>query len=427
MGRRPRNASREHRTVTAVEVAARYRWIALALAFSSQVSNGLSSQAVAPLAPLFQPELGLTKAEVGFFSSAAYAGAWGLLLVSGSLTDRFGARTMMSLGQVVAGLFMFAMATVGGFFQAMVVMLAVGIGRAMAAPSLTKTIMDFFPPSSRATAMGAKQAAVPLAGIMTASTLPSIALIAGWRWAVAAAGFWILASGLATAILYPSRGRREASAQRKVSALAALGSALRNRGLWSISVISVLFVTVQLATTSYLALYFEEIVLVPMVPDEDTRIVAAGGYLAICQAGGVVGRVVWGAVSDRLFHGRRLPVLAIVGVLGALASWTTGSLASGYPIWVLTAVALALGASSIAWNGLYQALIVETTGRKYAGTGVGLSMTMTQIGTVGGPPLFGYIVDVTGSYRTAWTFLAMLSGMGALAAGLGATRERHVE
>ncbi len=208
---------------------------------------------------------------------------------------------------------------------------------------------------------------------------------------------------------------------------ASVGVVLRNRALWSMSIIALLFAAVQAAAAAYLALYLAEIVLLPVVPNEGARIVAAGGYLALCQAGGVVGRVFWGVASDRLFHGQRLPVLAIIGVLGAIASLMTANLGDGYPTWVLATVAIGLGASSLAYNGLYHALIVETAGSRYAGSGVGMSMTMTQAGTVGGPPLFGFIVDLTGSYQSGWIFLAALSILGALAAGLAGRREKHVE
>src|SRR5450756_2900025 len=69
----------------------------LGVAFIVQFSNALATQGLAPLAPLFQPELGLSKSEVGLFSSIIYAGSWGVLIVAGSLCDRFGLRRLLSL------------------------------------------------------------------------------------------------------------------------------------------------------------------------------------------------------------------------------------------------------------------------------------------------------------------------------------------
>jgi cyanate permease len=40
-----------------------------------------------------------------------------------------------------------------------------------------------------------------------------------------------------------------------------------------------------------------------------------------------------------------------------------------------------------------------------AGRAIGLSMTITFIGNISGPILFGKIIDVTGLYSMAWYFL----------------------
>lgn len=414
-------------SVARMDKISRYSWIALAVGFIGQMGNAFSIQAVAPLAPLFQPELGLTKTEVGFFSSAAFLGAWGVLLAAGSLTDRFGIRKMMSLGQLLSGACMLAMAAVGSFGQALTVLIAAGVGRGLTAPGVTKAVMEWFPPSARATAMGIKQAAVPVAGIITASTLPVLALAIGWRNAMATVGFLIIAGGVAVALLYRSPSYPGQAPPRKAALGAGLGEVLRNRNLWTISIISLMFVSVQLAATTYLALYFAEVVLVSTVPDEGTRVVAAGGYLAVCQAGGVLGRVFWGLVSDRVFRARRLPVLAIVGGFSAGISLLLANLSLAMPLWMLTALIFAYGATAVGWNGLNQALMVEVAGRKYAGTGVGLSLTLTQGGTVGGAPLFGFVVDMTGSYQAGWTFLAALAAAGTLAAILASGMEKQVD
>ena len=118
-------------------------------------------------------------------------------------------------------------------------------------------------------------------------------------------------------------------------------------------------------------------------------------------------------------------MLSIIGSLAAVISVVVGYLAPGCPLWVLAAIVFAYGATAVGWNGLYQALIVETAGRRNAGTGVGLSMTLSQFGTVGGPLLFGFVVDTSGTYQTAWLLLACLSATGTLVSVLGARRETH--
>lgn len=413
--------------MSVVEKVNRYRWTILALAFGGQFGNALVMASVYPLAPLFQPELGLTKAEVGLFTSAAFAGTWGVLIVMGTLTDRLGVRRMMPLGQVVTGLVLFGMSLASGLIHVLIVMFAAGLGRGISHPSITKAIMDWFPPRSRATAMGFKQAGVPAAGIITAATLPVIGLMIGWRLAIAMVGILIILAGIATALLYRDPAPTADARPHRANMRADIKVVIRNRGLWAISSISLLYVLVQLGLTTYLVLYLNDVVLVSAFPDENARLVAAGGFLAICQAGGVIGRISWGLVSDRLFHGRRMLVLAIVGILAATLSWTTSSIGTAIPMGLLGAVVFAYGATAIGWNGLSQAVIVEAAGKRYAATGVGVSMTFSQFGTVAGAPLFGFVVDATGSYQTAWMLLGCFCLGGTVLSILGAKRERGIE
>jgi MFS transporter, ACS family, hexuronate transporter len=287
--------------------------------------------------------------------------------------------------------------------------------------------MDWFPPRSRATAMGLKQTGMPVAGLFTALALPVLGLTLGWRFAVALIGIVIVAGGIVTGLLYRDVEKPGQGAGRRVGLIFELGGLVRNPNIWIIGLISILFVTIQLSFSTYLPLYFKEVVLLPVVPDEAARIVAAGGYLAIAHAGGIFGRVFWGVVSDRVFGGRRMVVLGLVGVICAAAMLGLAYAGTGYPLSLLTALAFVLGATAIGWNGIHQAAMVEAAGRARAATGVGLMMTVSQIGLVAGPPLFGLIVDVSGLYQTAWLVLTGLAVAAVATSFLAARRERHVD
>lgn len=406
------------------EYVSRYRWMALAIAFLAQMSNALSAQSIPPLAPLFQPELGLTKAQIGIFSSAAFAGAWGALVVAGILTDRFGARKMMALGQLLTGAMMLGMAAVGSYTQAVIVMLAAGVGRATTLPGCTKAILEWFSPTARGTAMGVKQSAVPLGGVATALTVPVLGLAFGWRVAVAAVGLWIISYGVITALLYRDAASTGTGPSRKVGVRTTMSQIIRMRSLWLVSLMALLFSLVQLAVSAYLALYFKEVMLADSIPDEGARIVAAGGFLALCQSGGAFGRICWGVVSDRVAHGRRSRVLAVVGTLSALMSLAMAFLPPSTPLWLLTVVVFAYGMGASGWAGLYHAVIVEMTGSKQAATVVGMSATVMQIGTIVGPPTFGLVVDLSGSYRMGWLYLFSVASCCVVMAATGARGER---
>jgi MFS transporter, ACS family, hexuronate transporter len=416
---------KEPHVFSIAETVSRYRWAILVLAFVSQLTATLAGQVIPPLAPLLQSELGLSKVEIGLFSSAAFAGSWGVLLIAGYLTERFGVRALMSLGQIVAGGVMLAMAVAGSFIQALAVMFVVGLTRAVVLPGASKAIMDWFPARERATAMGVKQTGYPAAGILMAATLPALALAVGWRYAIALVGVAVILGGVVTLMLYRDPRGEGITVKVSTGLRQGLSQVMHLPKLWIIAIVATLLVTAQLALVAYLALYFSDVVLLPHVPEEGARIVAAGGFLALLQVGGVVGRVFWGVVSDRAFPGRRMAVLAGIGVAGGLMALAMGYLSPGLPLWMLTVLVFAYGATAVGWNGLYHALVVETGGRAQSAMAVGFAMTLSQIGTVAGPPLFGLIVDLSGSYQAGWLCLGLLSLSGAVVAGLYSRGEKR--
>ena len=88
-------------------------------------------------------------------------------------------------------------------------------------------------------------------------------------------------------------------------------------------------------------------------------------------------------------------------------------LPSGTPAPVLATVILLYGASGLAPSGLYYTLATEQAGRDTQGLGAGLASTFLQLGGTATPPVFGALVDATGSYTAAWGLL-LLGLLGAL-------------
>jgi len=61
-----------------------------------------------------------------------------------------------------------------------------------------------------------------------------------------------------------------------------------------------------------------------------------------------------------------------------------------------------LGVGAVGWGGLFSTLAAETAGPAAAGAAAGVTAAIDNIGIFVGPPLFGLIVDRTGSYAPAW-------------------------
>jgi hypothetical protein len=88
----------------------------------------------------------------------------------------------------------------------------------------------------------------------------------------------------------------------------------------------------------------------------------------------------------------------------------TGTLAllpAAAPEPVLAAALMALGAAAVGWNGVFLAEVARQAPPGKASAATGGVLTCTFLGVVLGPPAFGAIVSLLGSYRTAFILIAM--------------------
>ena len=136
-------------------------------------------------------------------------------------------------------------------------------------------------------------------------------------------------------------------------------------------------------------------------------LVFAASLLAVGQACGGVGRVGFGLVSDRLFGGRRVPVLMMLALLSTGVGVVTAFLSPGMPAWLVAVVVSFLGLGTLSWQGLYLALVAKIVGSDVAGVAIGMTNTVAFVGVVILPPVFGFIADYFHSYQLAWISMAL--------------------
>lgn len=379
----------------------------------AQTAAAVTAMGLAPLATFLQADLGISRTELGILLSACFFGSMIVSVPSGWLTDTLGARPVLIAGLVVGGGLFAAVGLASSLEQAVALLILAGGGLGVISPSTTKAIMYWFSAKVRSTAMGVKQTGIAAGGAIAAATLPAAALMSGgWRAPVVIAGLAAVIVGGLCVFLYrehPHHGRTQS--QGLVMGRSQIGSLLADRRLLRVAGFGLCACVAQSSLIGYLSLFLQEA--------RSMSVVAAGGYLALAQVGGVAGRVCWGLASDRALSGRRRPVLVIVSVSSALLALAMGGAAVTMPDWLLGTTVCLFGLTAIGWNGVYHTLIGEIAGREMAGTAIGFGLLANSIGMIAGPPLFGWIVDTTGSYTLSWSGLgvAALCGL-ALVAGL---------
>jgi MFS transporter, ACS family, hexuronate transporter len=374
----------------------RFRWTILALVSVSHIVGGTAQYGINTLAPFYQDELGLSRAQVGLFFSAFYLAMTGCSFGAGWLADRLGVQKTMLQGHLVLGVCTVGASLAPSFWWAFASFFLAGLGYSFLNPASSKGVMVWFHQDERATAMGIKQTGVPAGGVVTAVLAPQLVLIVGWRGALVALGVVNFLFGA----LFPSLWRDPSNENAgPVYPRISPGKAkLTIRSFLPISCATAVYLVGQMSLITYVPLYLKDAM--------GFSAYRASQALALTQAGAMIGRIGWGVVSDKLFGGRRKVVLVIIGLLSALLISALSFLAPGSSSFVLLSILFVSGICLVGYQGVSYALISELAGKDRTGAALGMMITINAACATLGTPLFGYLVDRTGSYFLAWQTLA---------------------
>lgn len=387
-----------------------YLWIVLPLIFGIQMADTLAGQGIPVLYPFIRNEFGLSRTEIGFITSAYSLGGLASSALAGWLTDCLGVKRIMLISLIGMAVCVAAILLAYSWVIILVVMVFVGVVSSPGYPATTRAVMDWVPTRIRALGMSLKQTGVPAGGALMAVVLPALTLVIGWRMAAASMGLLILAVAIVFLLLY-----REAPQNREAARkfdFSAMKDVFRDRSLVVSNVWATVITGVHFIALSYFMLFLvEKLQISPVM---------AGGLLAISQISSGVGRILWGAVSDFAFRGRRVAVLAITGFL--TVTWLAGIslIGSGVSNVVLFSIAVLIGISALSYQGVFTTLIGELAGAGRIGVTAGVSNTMIRLGILVMPPLFGYVVDASSSYAVGWRVtaaVALVCTLGLLAFG----------
>ena len=383
------------------------RWKILALISVSHIIGAAAQYGINTLAPFYKDELGLSRAQVGLFFSSFYLAMTGASFGTGWLADRLGVRKTTLQGHVLLGLCTMAAAFSQSFEFGCLSFFLAGFGYSFLNPASTIGVMQWFHRDERATAMGAKQTGVPGGGVLAAIVAPSLVLLIGWRGSLAALGVLNLLFGFIFSWLW-----REPAAENVAVAEANHGAVITDGplnvwGLLPISCATAIYLIGQMALITYLPLYLKD--AMGFSP------YWASQALALTQAGAMIGRVGWGVVSDRIFAGRRKIVLIWIGVLSVILFTALSLMGRDSSYFILMAILFLSGVCIVGYQGVSYALIGEIAGKAKTGAGLGMMITINAGAATLGTPMFGYIVDRTGSYPIAWQVLAAGIAIGMLA------------
>jgi predicted MFS family arabinose efflux permease len=386
-----------------------FRWTILALISVSHIIGATAQYGINTLAPFYKDELGLSRAQVGLFFSAFYLAMAGFSLGAGWLADHFGVRKTMLAGHLALGLCTISAALASSFVWGCAIFFFAGLGYSFLNPASSKGVMSWFHREERATAMGIKQTGVPAGGVVTAMLAPQLVLIVGWRGAFAALGLINFFFGFLFSYLWRDP-REEAAATPEIRTSKESERPLTIWRFLPVSCGTAIFLVGQMALITYIPLYLKDVM--------GFSAYWSSQALALTQGGAMMGRIGWGVASDRLFGGRRKTVLILIGLIAMISLFGLGFMTRQSPLYFLLPILFLSGVCLVGYQGVSYALIGELAGTARTGAALGMMITINAACATLGTPLFGYIVDRTGSYGLAWQSLALALAFGVVGLAL---------
>ena len=367
--------------------------------------------------PFIQEDLGASRAELGLIVSGMALGSAGTGLLVGWLVDAVGVRRVQSAALSMAAVAVLLFSQIQSPVQGIGLGIFIGIALAVVVPGYTKAVVSWVAPRARAVATGTIEASFPISGIIGGVFLSFLVVTFGWRSVVAVLAILIALSGAVFFGFYHDKPvSRDMDLGKRNRMGGRLSQVARIWNFWMSVLYGVTQAGVQIVLVSYLVLFLKE--------ELNMSTVLAGTCLAVMMAGSAVGRVGWGIVSDLLLRGSRVKILVLLGILSAGAMSLLAWLPSDTPLVAVFFLVFFVGIAGMASSALRVVFAAELVGPDLTGTAMGFLVTTAQLGNFAVAPLFGLVVDRSGSYALAWWSMAGFAVVGILFLGLLRPRGR---
>lgn len=379
----------------------------IAILMGAHVVGTINVVSVLAMAPIIQLALQLSATEVGLLVTAYYCGQATWSLPAGAFVDRAGVGRVLMMAMVGVAIGTTVVATAWNLSLLLLGMYLMGSGYSFTNPSTAKGVFDWFPQRRRATAMGAKQTGVPLGGVIAAG-LGALAATVDWRLIL----FGIVAITLIFGVVCIAIAEKQKPGSgRHRQPFAGLRDLLGDMNYGRFVLSNLLYNFGQGNFFAFLTLFIRDAVQGSQE--------FASLCLGVAQAASSAARFGWGVVSDTVFRGRRKGLVVGIGLTAVLLLAAMPLADEDWPVLATMLIVAGLGITIASYAGLMQTMSVEAVPARLTGSAVGYNGISTHIGAIIGPPVFGAIVDATGSYTGGWWVTAAVVLIGVCFVGFG--------
>ena len=388
-------------------------WLVLIVLLLFSIAAPLNQYKVPPIMPVLMQAFNVHAGEAGLLMSVYAVAGLVLAIPAGFIFHRAGYRLtpLIAGGSIVLGALLGALSpSMGGLLASRVIE---GIGTSFMAVLAPAVVSMWFAANRRGVAMGIWANWVPLGSITTLIVAPYLTQALSWRavWWFGA-GYALVVTVLCLLFVGPPpvvNGASSGAAEAAPLDPAATGRLLRNRNLWLISLAFACFCAAFVGGFSFLPTYLTEVHHIPL--PQSSALASLARVTAIFAA------PLAGGLSDRI-GSRKIPYM--LGFILSSLSLPLVLLVTGN---ALIGLILVQGVvTSLAPANIFSAAVETAGDERLGGLAMGVIMVGQNAGFLVGPLLFGLLVETRGGWSLAFSGLAVVGLLAALAGSFTKTR-----
>ncbi len=423
-------------TNSALRKKSGYRWIVLSLVFITYIVCYADRTNIGVVLPFIQKEFVLSNFQAGAISSFFFLGYAVSQIPAGFLLSKKGIRGIVAFAVIAFSVITFLLGTVSGAAMLIVLRLALGLAEGPVPVSMATTINNWFPAKEKATATGVYIASTQLAPIFVPIVAAAIAVSFGWRYVF----YWFAIPGIVIAIIWylivrtrPEESSRVSEAEleyirqeevaketkveqkslgwidkliryQRIERLSTYKSVFTSWNIWGNTLTYFLMNSVLYGMLTWIPMY--------LVNAKGYSFMKMGFVASTPAIGGLIGALLGGVISDKVFLKRRKPTMLITAIATAIMMLVVVNIPDN-----ATLVSLSLGLAGFFLNIGWPAFSAYPMGLTNHKTFPIAIATVNSGGNLGGffsPMIVGAILDATGNYNLAFAFFGSLLVLGFL-------------
>lgn len=365
--------------------------LAVTLAVQTMIAFAMTAPGV--LGPTVTKELDVPAEWLGYYVLVIGIAAAVISPYIGALIHHLGA-FHVNQGGILAGALALLAASTGWMPMLWLAALLVGVAQSVSMPTGAQLLARVTPPERLSIVLSIRQAGMPIGAALCGVVLPAALGIMSWRQSLFAFALVMLVTFAMDAPLrkYVEGNRHERPAGPAAGLRATLVAMLANRELRLITLCSTCFSFAQNSLMVYMVSYLNL--------ELGHSLSTAGAVMALAYVVALGARLFWGWVADRI--GNSFHVLGGLGLAAAALNVATGFFRPDWPLWLISLVAVGLGATMTAWNGVFAGGMVRYSPEGQSGAMMGASNLFGFGGMLLGPPVCALFISITGSYASVF-------------------------